>query len=179
MVADTLPSAPHSLVAVEEIGCSASTDGDFPFPDANCVSGLFESDPRMFGFVANPIQTNFWGQLPSQQTWTSTPSTQLVQNVTPPSVQGDSDPAPSPVNSHGNGLLSCPGISDPLNVVSTVSDATTGATFTMTCPIPHCCFQCQTVLDMWKHVTWTHVRPNSKESGIESIVERVVLGGLS
>ena len=32
---------------------------------------------------------------------------------------------------------------------------------------------------MWRHVTWTHVRPDSNESGIESIVERVVLGGLS
>ena len=184
MVAETLPSASHSLVPVEETGCSTPADGphhtpqDFPFPEAGCVSGLFESDPRMFGFVPDPIQTSFWGELPSQQTWTSTPPAQLVQCTTPLSIQGDSDRRSSPVEGHVNSLLPCSGISEPLNVASAVSDTLTGAAFTMTCPIPHCYFQCQTVLDMWKHVTWTHVRPNSKESGIESIVERVVLGGL-
>ena len=84
----------------------------------------------------------------------------------------------SPVDDNGNDLLSCPGIANPLNVVPNISDAMmAGAAFTMTCPIPHCYFQCQTVVDMWKHLTWSHVRPNSKESGIESIVECVVLGG--
>ena len=186
MVAEALPSTSHSLVSVEETGCSTSADGphhasqDFPFPEASCVSGLFESDPRLFGFVAgDPIQTGFWSELSSQQTWTSTPPTQLVQCTTPPSIQGDSDRRSSPVDAHVSSLLPCSAISEPLSVATAVSDAVTGAAFTMTCPIPHCYFQCQTVLDMWKHVTWTHVRPNSKESGIESIVERVVLGGLS
>lgn len=106
-------------------------------------------DQRMFGFVANPIQP---GQLPSQQTWASIPPIQLAQSVTPPLTQGGSDLWPP--------------------------DSMTGVTFTMTCPIPCCCFQCQTVLDMWKHVTWTHVQPNPKESGIKSIVERVLFGEL-
>jgi len=179
MAGETLSSASRSFVSPEEITCSASADRayhDFPSPDASCVSGLLESDPRMFGFVADQIQTGFWGELPSQHTWTSTPPTQLVQDPTSPSIQGDTDIA---VYSHGNNLLPCSGIPEPLNVTSAVSDAMAGAAFTMTCPIPHCYFQCQAVLDMWKHVTWTHVRPNSKESGIESIVERVVLGGLS
>lgn len=47
--------------------------------------------------------------------------------------------------------------------------------FTMTCPVPHCCYQCQTVAEIWRHITWTHVRPQP-DSGIEGIVERVVLG---
>jgi len=182
MAAETLSSASHSLVSVEEITCSAPLDRThhapqvFPFPDASCVPGLPESDPRMFGFVAGQMQTAFWGELPSEHAWTSTPSTQLVQDPTSPSIQGDPDRT---VYSHDNNLPPCSVISEPLNITSAVSDATTGAAFTMTCPIPHCYFQCQTVLDMWKHVTWTHVRPNSKESGIESIVERVVLGELS
>jgi len=140
------------------------------------MSELFESDPRLFSFVVDPTQTGFWGGLSPQQPWVSTPPTQLVSSVAPPSIQGD-DRKSSPVDNHGNNLLSRPGLSEPLNAVQTVSDAMAGMAFTMTCPVPHCCFQCQTVLDMWKHVTWTHVRPNSKESGIESIVERVVLGG--
>ena len=174
------PSTSHCVVPVEQIGCSASVDGvhhtrqDFPFPGESCVSGLFESDPGMFGYST---QTVLWGDLPSQQAWTSVP-TQLVQNTASPSVQDNSDRGTSNFDGHGNNLLSCSGISDSLNVAPTVTDAMTGAGFTMTCPIPHCCFQCRAVLDMWRHVTWTHVRPNSKESGIESIVERVVLGGL-
>ncbi|KAF9647928.1 hypothetical protein BDM02DRAFT_3145073 [Thelephora ganbajun] len=183
-VAETLPSTSHSLVAVEEIGRSTSVDGvhapqDFPFPEASCVSGLFGNGPGMFDFVPNPMQTGYWGDVHSHQAWTSNPSTQLAQSATSPSIQGNSDRISSPVDSHSNNLLPSSGISRPLNVAPIVSDAMTGAAFTMTCPIPHCYFQCQTVLDMWKHVTWTHVRPNSKESGIESIVERVVLGGLS
>lgn len=46
--------------------------------------------------------------------------------------------------------------------------------FTMTCPIPHCCYQCQTVVEIWRHITWTHVLPQPEE-GIEGIVEKVVL----
>ena len=184
-VVEILPSG-SSPVSVEETGHSASADGvhhhshqSFPFPEATCVSGIFESDPRVFDFAMNPIQTGFWGELPPQQAWTSVSPTQLARDAASPSIRGDSDQVSSNVDGHGNNLPSRSRISDPLNVVPTVSDAMTGATFTMTCPIPHCCFQCQTVLDMWRHVTWTHVRPNSKESGIESIVERVVLGGLS
>lgn len=180
IVPETLPSTSHSLVPVEETRCPTSADPrDFPFPQASCVSGLYESDPRMFAFVADPIQPGFWGELPSQQTWAPSPPTQLVQCTTPPSIQGDSDRRSSSVDAHVNNQLPSPGISKPLGVITPVSDAMTGAAFTMTCPVPHCCFQCQTVLDMWKHFTWTHVRPNSTESGIESIVERVVLGGLT
>jgi len=47
--------------------------------------------------------------------------------------------------------------------------------FTMTCPVPHCCYQCQTVVEIWRHITWTHVRPRSGD-GIEEIVEKVVIG---
>jgi len=186
VVAEILPNASHSLVSVEDDRSPASVDSahhhsqDFPFPQAGCGLGLFESDPRMLGFVADPIQTDFWAG-PPQQAWTSTPPTQFVQNQNPASasILDDSDLRPSNVDSHGNNLLSRSSIFEPLNVVSAASDTMTGAAFTMTCPIPHCYFQCQTILDMWRHVTWTHVRPNSKESGIESIVERVVLGGLS
>ena len=183
MVADILPNTSHSLVSVEETRSPASSASahqaqTFPFPEASCGLGLFESDPRMLGFVANPIQTNFWAGVP-QQSWTSTPPTQFVQNPTSPSIRDDSDRGGSTVDSHGDNILPCSSVSEPLNVASTASDAITGAAFTMTCPIPHCYFQCQTVLDVWRHVTWTHVRPNSKESGIESIVERVVFGGLS
>lgn len=165
--------------------CSTAVDAahhapqDFPFPAPNCAPGLFENDSRMFTLVANPIETGFWSELPSQQPWVSTPSTQLAQIAASPSTQCDSDQRSPPVDGNGNDLLSCPGISDALNVVPNLSDAMMGAAFTMTCPIPHCCFQCQTVVDMWKHLTWTHVRPNSKESGIENIVECVVLGGSS
>lgn len=49
--------------------------------------------------------------------------------------------------------------------------------FTMTCPVPHCCFQCQAVVEIWRHMTWTHVRPHPDE-GIEGIVEKVVLGNI-
>lgn len=150
---------------------------DFPFPAPNCAPGIFEGDPRMFSLVSNTVQTSFWGDLPSQQHWASTPLTQLAQIVASPSIQCDSDRRSPPVDGNGDDLLSCPGISNQLNVVPSISDAMVEAAFTMTCPIPHCCFQCQTVVDMWKHLTWTHVRPNSTESGIESIVERVVLGG--
>ena len=176
------PTTSHSLVPIEEIGCSASVDGphgapqDFPFHEAGCVSGLFENSPGVLSF-GDPIRADFWGDLSSRQPWTSTPSAQLVQGATPPSIQDDSNQMPSPED--GSNQLSCPGIFEPPSVVHTVSDAMTGAAFTMTCPLPHCYFQCQTILDMWKHVTWTHVRPNSKDSGIESIVERVVLGGFS
>jgi len=181
MLAEILPGTSHPLV--EEIRSPASDGAHhqaqvFPFPEPSCELGLFESDPRMLGFVPDPIQTGFWTGLP-QQAWTSASPTQFVQNSTSPSIQDDSDQTPSNVDSHGNNIPSCSSISEPLNVTSATSDAITGAAFTMTCPIPHCYFQCQTVLDMWRHVTWTHVRPNSKESGIESIVERVVLGGLS
>ena len=184
MVAEMLPSTSHSLVSVEGIRSPASSDAahhqpqEFPFPEPSCGLGLFESDPRILGFIPDPIQTGFWTGLP-QQAWTSASPTQFVQSSTSPSIQDDSDRAPSTVDNHGNNLPSCSSISEPVNVASTASDVMTGAAFTMTCPIPHCYFQCQTVLDMWRHVTWTHVRPNSKESGIESIVERVVLGGLS
>lgn len=49
--------------------------------------------------------------------------------------------------------------------------------FTMTCPVPHCCYQCQTVVEIWRHVTWAHVRPQPGD-GIEGIVEKVVLGNI-
>ncbi|KAF9650187.1 hypothetical protein BDM02DRAFT_3185576 [Thelephora ganbajun] len=49
--------------------------------------------------------------------------------------------------------------------------------FTMTCPVPHCCYQCQTVVEIWRHITWTHVRPQP-DNGIEGIVEKVVLGNV-
>jgi hypothetical protein len=179
MAAEAVPNASHSLV--EGIRCSASVDGadhqHYPFTEASCVSGLYEGDPRMFGFAADPTQTGFWAELPSQQAWIS--ATHLAQNPTSPSIRGGSDSGSPLVDSHGNNLVPCSRASEPLDVPPAVSDALMGGAFTMTCPIPHCCFQCQTVLDMWRHVTWTHVRPNSKESGIESIVERVVLGGLS
>lgn len=47
--------------------------------------------------------------------------------------------------------------------------------FTMTCPVPHCYYQCQTVTEIWRHITWTHVHPQPGD-GIEGIVEKVVLG---
>lgn len=184
MGANASPRTPHSLVPVEEIRCSAIADGphgappDFPFHEDSCVSGLFENAPGVLSF-GDPIRAGFWGGLPTRQPWTSAPPTQLVQNAAPPSAQDDSGQMSSPVDSHGGNRLSCPGIFEPPSAVQAVSDAMTGAAFTMTCPLPHCYFQCQTILDMWKHVTWTHVRPNSKDSGIESIVERVVLGGFS
>ncbi|KAF9780838.1 hypothetical protein BJ322DRAFT_1081988 [Thelephora terrestris] len=184
MVVEALPSASYPSAPVERIACSTDVgethhhpSQNFSFPATGCVSGLFENDSRMFGFEADPIQTGFWTEIPSQQPWSSAgPPTQIV---TSPSIQDDSDRNPSTVDAHGNGILSCSGIPEPLNVVPNISDAMTGAAFTMTCPIPHCYFQCQTVVDMWKHLTWTHVRPNSKESGIEDIVERVVLSGSS
>jgi len=49
--------------------------------------------------------------------------------------------------------------------------------FTMTCPVPHCYYQCQTVVEIWRHITWTHVHPQP-EDGIEGIVEKVVLGNV-
>lgn len=49
--------------------------------------------------------------------------------------------------------------------------------FTMTCPVPHCCYQCQTVVEIWRHITWAHVRPQP-DDGIEGIVEKVVLGNV-
>lgn len=49
--------------------------------------------------------------------------------------------------------------------------------FTMTCPVPHCCYQCQAVAEIWRHMTWTHIRPQP-EDGIEGIVEKVVLGNV-
>lgn len=175
------PSAPFRLsLTVPSEPWTASVDGAYhasqniPFPDASHMSGLVEGDPVMFDFVADQIQTDFWGGPLSQQNWTPTQPTRLVQDPTSSSIQGDPDQTV-----YGNNLLPCLGISGPLNVVRTASDVMAGAAFTMTCPVPHCYFQCQTVLDMWKHITWTHVRPGSKESGIEGIVERVVLGGLS
>lgn len=176
MVMEALSRSSHPLVPVG-VPCSTTADGihhapqDFPFSVTDCVHGLYEGDSRMFGFVADPIQ--IWSEIHPQQPWSST------QTVTPPSTNGDSDRRPSSVDAHGSALLSCPGISESLNLVPNISDTAAGAAFTMTCPIPHCYFQCQTVVDMWKHLTWTHVRPNSKESGIESIVERVVLSGNS
>lgn len=183
---EVLPSTSRPLASAEGIRCPAPVDGvhhhahqSFPLPEASCGLGLAESDPRMYDFVVDPTRTDFWGGLHSQQAWTSTPPTQFVQNPSSPSIRAGSDRGSSSVDAHGNNLASCSRISEPLNVASTIPDATGGPAFTMTCPIPHCYFQCQAVLGMWRHVTWTHVRPNSKESGIESIVERVVLGGLS
>lgn len=49
--------------------------------------------------------------------------------------------------------------------------------FIMTCPVPHCCYQCQSVVEIWRHITWTHIRPRP-EDGIEGIVEKVVLGNV-
>lgn len=49
--------------------------------------------------------------------------------------------------------------------------------FTMTCPVPHCCYQCRTVAEIWRHITWAHVRPQP-DDGIEGIVEKVVLGNV-
>lgn len=49
--------------------------------------------------------------------------------------------------------------------------------FTMTCPVPHCCYQCQNVGEIWRHITWTHVHPQPGD-GIEGIVEKVVLGNV-
>ena len=46
--------------------------------------------------------------------------------------------------------------------------------FTMTCPVPHCCYQCQTAVEIWRHITWAHVHPQPGD-GIEGIVEKVVL----
>ena len=179
-----MPNASYASVPVEDITCS-TTAGEvhnhstqpFSFPTPDCVSGLFESDSGIFT-VADPIQTDYWTELTSQQPWVSTPLTQPAQIVTSSSpIRCDPVRMTSPVDDNGTDLLSCPGITNPLNVVPNLSDAMIGTAFTMTCPIPHCYFQCQTVVDMWKHLTWSHVRPNSKESGIESIVERVVLGG--
>ena len=161
-VTETSSSASHSPVSVEGIGCSASTDGahctpqDASFPIASCISGPFNSDQRIFGVVADPMQTGFWSQVPSQQTWVLTPPTQLTQSITP-SIQDDSDLKVWPANSHGNNILSYSGISGPPNMVPAVSSVT-GAVFTMICLVPHCCFQCQPIVDMWKHVTWTHLQ---------------------
>lgn len=181
IVVEALTNASYSSVPAEGIPCSTAVSEahhhspqDFPFPASGCLPGLYENDSRMFSFETDQIQRGYWSEIPSQQPWVSTPPTEI-----PPAIQDDSDRRPSSVDAHGNSLLSCSGIPESLNVVPNVSDAMTGAAFTMTCPIPHCYFQCQTVVDMWKHLTWTHVRPNSKESGIESIVERVVLGGSS
>jgi len=49
--------------------------------------------------------------------------------------------------------------------------------FTMTCPVPHCCYQCRTVVEIWRHITWTHVH-HHPDDGIEGIVEKVVLGNV-
>ena len=49
--------------------------------------------------------------------------------------------------------------------------------FTMTCPVPHCCYQCQTVAEIWRHITWIHVHPQP-DDGVEGIVEKVVLGNV-
>ena len=49
--------------------------------------------------------------------------------------------------------------------------------FIMTCPVPHCCYQCQSVVEIWRHITWTHVRPQS-DDGTEGIVEKVILGNI-
>lgn len=180
---DALPRTSYAPVSVGEIACSTAVDEvyhhttrNFPFPPQNCVPGLLEGDSGVFTLVANPVQTGFWDEEHSQQPWAST---QLAQIAASPQIQCDSDRRPSSVDGNTNDLLSCPGIPNPLDAVPNLSDAIMEAAFTMTCPIPHCCFQCQTVVDMWKHLTWTHVRPNSKESGIENIVECVVLGGSS
>ena len=63
MTAETVPSVSQSLLSVEELACSASTDAhhhvpqDFPFPEPSCMSELFESNPRLFSFVVDPTQT--------------------------------------------------------------------------------------------------------------------------
>ena len=57
------------------------------------------------------------------------------------------------------------------------SSSNTPIIFTMTCPVPHCCYQCQTVVEIWRHFTWTHVHPQP-DDGIEGIVEKVVLGNV-
>jgi len=137
------------------------------------MSGLLKSDPILLDLITDQIQAGFWDGSLSQHNLMPTPPTQLVQDPNPLSIQDDPDRT-----AYRNNLLQCLGISGPPNVAPTIFDTMAGAGFTMTCPIPHCYFQSQTVLDMWKHITWTHVRPNSKESGIEGIVERVVLGGL-
>ena len=178
MMAEMSSSASHSLVPTEGVGYPASMDGahctpqDASFPNASRISGPFDSDQTPPGPVAEPTQTGFWSQPPSQQIWAPTPPTQFVQSVAPPLIQDGSNLRPPSVNSHDNNILSFSGVSGPLNAVSTVSTVT-GAAFTMTCPIPYCYFQCQTILDMWRHVTWTH------EPKVESVVERVTLGGIS
>jgi hypothetical protein len=183
MVVQALPTTSYSSVPVEEIACPTTVDEShrhvpqtFSFPPT-CVSGLFESDPRIFGFVADATPTGFWGGISSQKPWIPTPPVQVSQITASPPIQSDSDRSALPAGTRGNGLLPCSGIPEALSVVPNISEGITGPGFTMTCPVPHCYFQCQTTVDMWKHLTWTHVRPNSTESGIESIVERVVLGG--
>ena len=121
-------------------------------PNASYIPGPPNSDQTLFGLVAEPMQTGFWSQVPSQQTWELTPPTQLT-----PSIQDDFDLRAWPIDSHGNNILSYSEISGPLNTVPIVSSVT-GAVFTMTCPVPHCYFQCQTIVDMWKHITWTHLQ---------------------
>ena len=181
MAVEALPIGPYSSAFVEEVVCSTTQDEahhnvpqDFAFTTPACASGAFESDPRMFNYVADPI---LWGEFPSQQPWASIPSTQVSQAVTSPPIQDhdESDRRALPVESNDHSLLPCPGIQDTADVIT--DDGMAEGGFTLTCPIPHCYFQCQTVAEVWKHLTWTHVRPNSKESGIECIVERVVLGG--
>ena len=101
-VIKVLPSGSPSVL-LGETGHSASADGvqphahqDFPFPDASCVSGMFESDPRVFDFAINPMQKGFW--LPPQQAWTSGSPTQLARDAASPTIRGDSDQVSSNVD---------------------------------------------------------------------------------
>ena len=66
---------------------------------------------------------------------------------------------------------------DPAPLAFDNSSSHSSVPFTMTCPVPHCCYQCQTVVEIWRHITWIHVRPQP-DDGVEGIVEKVVLGNV-
>jgi len=140
------------------------------FPPETHPNGSFQISPQVLqhGFpiaISAPTDdpAGCWqGVIPPSELWEGSPPENSivgedVQFYQPPqALTMHVDPAPHTFNN---------------------SSSNAPILFTMTCPVPHCCYQCQTVAEIWRHITWTHVRPHP-DDGIEGIVEKVVLGNV-
>ena len=134
------------------------------FPPETHPNGSFQISPQVLqhGFpitISTPTDdpTGCWqGVIPPSELWKGSPPENSI-------VEGDVQFYQPP--------------QDLITHAFNNSSSNAPIPFTMTCPVPHCCYQCQTVAEIWRHITWTHVRPHP-DDGIEGIVEKVVLGNV-
>ena len=140
------------------------------FPPETHQNGSFQTSPQVLqhGFpitISAPTDdpAGCWqGVIPPSELWKCSPPENSIVGEDVQFYQ-----PPQALTIHG----------DPAPHVFNNSSSNAPISFTMTCPVPHCCYQCQTIVEIWRHITWNHVHPHP-DDGIEGIVEKVVLGNV-